>query len=69
MQGPQALAILVDATLMRVVLLPVAVRLAGRANWWAPRPAAPPARHGRVLGGRRPRARTPQGVRVIATHG
>ncbi|GGW36889.1 MMPL family transporter [Streptomyces xantholiticus] len=34
-----------------------------------PAPAAPPARPGRDLGGRRPRARTPQGVRVIATHG
>ncbi|MFI9583427.1 MMPL family transporter [Streptomyces sp. NPDC052236] len=33
-----ALTILVDATLIRVVLLPVAMRLAGRANWWAPRP-------------------------------
>ncbi|TJZ54683.1 MMPL family transporter [Streptomyces piniterrae] len=33
-----ALAILVDATLIRVVLLPVAMKLAGRANWWAPAP-------------------------------
>lgn len=33
-----ALTILVDATLIRVVLLPVAMRLAGRANWWAPEP-------------------------------
>ncbi|MEU0739785.1 MMPL family transporter [Streptomyces sp. NPDC006134] len=33
-----ALTILVDATLVRVVLLPVTMRLAGRANWWAPRP-------------------------------
>ncbi|GAB2852528.1 hypothetical protein GCM10027074_19190 [Streptomyces deserti] len=32
-----ALTILVDATLIRVVLLPVTTRLAGRANWWAPR--------------------------------
>ncbi|WTW23745.1 MMPL family transporter [Streptomyces sp. NBC_00019] len=31
-----ALTILVDATLIRVVLLPVTMRLAGRANWWAP---------------------------------
>lgn len=38
MQGPQALAILVDATLMRAVLLPVAVRRARRANSWAPPP-------------------------------
>ncbi|MET9778863.1 MMPL family transporter [Streptomyces sp. NPDC006367] len=33
-----ALTVLVDATLVRVVLLPVTMRLAGRANWWAPRP-------------------------------
>ncbi|WP_328634608.1 MMPL family transporter [Streptomyces sp. NBC_00356] len=33
-----ALTILVDATLIRVVLLPVTMRLAGRANWWAPGP-------------------------------
>jgi putative drug exporter of the RND superfamily len=43
------LAILVDATLIRAVLLPAAMRLLGSANWWAPaplralhsRPAAP----------------------------
>ncbi|MDG4860593.1 hypothetical protein P8605_20920 [Streptomyces sp. T-3] len=33
-----ALTILVDATLIRVVLLPVAMRLAGRADRWAPGP-------------------------------
>ncbi|MFF3013720.1 MMPL family transporter [Streptomyces sp. NPDC057939] len=33
-----ALAILVDATLIRGVLLPVLMRLAGPANWWAPMP-------------------------------
>ncbi|MEV0172120.1 MMPL family transporter [Streptomyces sp. NPDC050803] len=32
-----ALTILVDATLIRVLLLPVTMRLAGRANWWAPK--------------------------------
>ncbi|MFE2263210.1 hypothetical protein [Streptomyces griseosporeus] len=32
-----ALTVLVDATLIRLVLLPLAMRLAGRANWWAPR--------------------------------
>lgn len=32
-----AVAILVDATLLRAVLLPAAMRLAGRANWWLPR--------------------------------
>ncbi|MDT0302397.1 MMPL family transporter [Streptomonospora wellingtoniae] len=33
-----ALVILVDATLIRAVLVPVFMRLAGRANWWAPGP-------------------------------
>ncbi|MEU7473593.1 hypothetical protein AB0A94_34650 [Streptomyces sp. NPDC044984] len=33
-----ALTTLVDATLVRVVLPPVTMRLAGRANRWAPRP-------------------------------
>ncbi|ARQ72052.1 MMPL family transporter [Streptomyces marincola] len=31
-----ALVILADATLIRMVLLPVSMRLAGAANWWAP---------------------------------
>ncbi|WP_049580555.1 MMPL family transporter [Streptomyces sp. SBT349] len=33
-----ALVILVDATLIRMVLLPATMRLAGGANWWAPGP-------------------------------
>ncbi len=33
-----ALAVLVDATLIRGVLVPAFMRLMGRANWWAPRP-------------------------------
>ncbi|NEE03144.1 MMPL family transporter [Phytoactinopolyspora halotolerans] len=33
-----ALVILVDATLIRGVLVPAFMRLAGRANWWAPEP-------------------------------
>jgi RND superfamily putative drug exporter len=31
------LAILMDATLVRGTLVPAFMRLAGRANWWAPR--------------------------------
>lgn len=31
-----ALAVLLDATLVRAVLVPSFMRLAGRANWWAP---------------------------------
>ena len=33
-----ALAVLVDAFLVRATLVPALMRLAGRANWWAPRP-------------------------------
>ncbi|MEV6392961.1 MMPL family transporter [Nocardia xishanensis] len=33
-----ALTIAVDATLVRGVLVPALMRLAGRANWWAPAP-------------------------------
>ncbi|PNE39401.1 transporter [Streptomyces noursei] len=33
-----ALAVLLDATLVRGVLVPAVMKLAGRANWWAPPP-------------------------------
>ena len=32
------LAVVVDATLVRMLLLPAFMRLMGRANWWAPEP-------------------------------
>ncbi|MGI9188322.1 MAG: MMPL family transporter, partial [Gaiellales bacterium] len=32
-----AFAILIDATLVRSVLVPTFMRVAGEANWWAPR--------------------------------
>ncbi|MFC9970547.1 MMPL family transporter [Spirillospora sp. NPDC127200] len=35
-----ALAVLVDATLVRGVLVPAFMRLTGTANWWAPEPLA-----------------------------
>jgi RND superfamily putative drug exporter len=34
------LAVLVDATLVRMVLLPASMHLLGRWNWWAPKPLA-----------------------------
>jgi RND superfamily putative drug exporter len=34
------LAVLIDATLVRVLLVPSFMRILGRANWWAPRPLA-----------------------------
>lgn len=60
-----ALAVLVDATLVRATLVPAFMRLAGKANWWAPRPlrslhdmiglsesgGGTPRREGRVRGG------------------
>jgi len=33
-----ALAVVMDATLIRATLVPAFMRLAGNANWWAPRP-------------------------------
>ena len=33
-----AVAILVDATLVRLVLVPAAMELLGKWNWWLPRP-------------------------------
>ena len=44
-----ALAVLMDATLVRGVLVPSFMRLAGRANWWAPRwLSARPRREARI---------------------
>lgn len=33
-----ALAVVMDATVVRGILVPAFVRLAGEANWWAPAP-------------------------------
>jgi RND superfamily putative drug exporter len=40
------LAVLMDATVVRGILVPAFMRLAGRWNWWAPRPLA--RLHGRI---------------------
>jgi len=32
------IALVVDATIIRVLLVPATMRLLGPANWWAPRP-------------------------------
>ncbi len=32
------IALVVDATIVRVLLVPATMRLLGPANWWAPRP-------------------------------
>ena len=33
-----ALAVIVDATLVRMVLVPAVMKIAGEWNWWAPAP-------------------------------
>ncbi|RIK35866.1 MAG: hypothetical protein DCC58_19990, partial [Chloroflexi bacterium] len=33
-----ALAVLIDATIVRGLLVPATMRLLGRWNWWAPSP-------------------------------
>ncbi|RKN38543.1 MMPL family transporter [Streptomyces hoynatensis] len=55
------LVVLTDATLVRLVLLPAAMRLAGRATWWVPGPL-------RCLHARfgRPEAPRPPGPRRTA---
>lgn len=35
------LAVLADATLVRIMLVPAFMRVLGRANWWPPKPLAP----------------------------
>jgi len=39
------LAVLVDATLVRILLVPVFMRVLGRVNWWAPAPLVRLHRH------------------------
>jgi trehalose monomycolate/heme transporter len=53
------IALVVDATIIRVLLVPATMRLLGRANWWAPRPLRRLyARYGIPEGGEPP-ARVP----------
>jgi len=35
-----AVAVLIDATVVRMVLVPSVMELLGKANWWLPRPLA-----------------------------
>jgi RND superfamily putative drug exporter len=52
-----AFAILLDATVVRGLLVPAIMRLFGAANWWAPRPLrAVHARFGLSEGGAAPAA-------------
>jgi RND superfamily putative drug exporter len=57
------IALVVDATIIRVLLVPATMRLLGRANWWAPRPLRRVyARYGIREGGGLPPAPAPAGV-------
>ena len=76
------IALVVDATIIRVLLVPATMRLLGPANWWAPRPlrrfyarygiredvrpARAAARGGRPQGGRAGVAAPAQGSRCRA---
>ncbi|HEY2598153.1 MAG TPA: MMPL family transporter [Candidatus Dormibacteraeota bacterium] len=44
-----AIAIAVDATIVRILIVPSVMRILGRANWWAPKPLA--ALHSRIGAG------------------
>jgi len=53
------IALVVDATIIRVLLVPATMRLLGPANWWAPRPLRRLyARYG-ISEGDEPSAETP----------
>lgn len=63
-----ATAVALDATIVRLVLVPATMMLFGRANWWLPGwlhrllPARP-ARAGVTVAGSDPTAGTPVGAR------
>jgi RND superfamily putative drug exporter len=54
------LAVLVDAFIVRAALVPAFMRLAGRANWWAPRWMRPLHRRFGISESERPDRATPQ---------
>jgi RND superfamily putative drug exporter len=63
-------AVLMDATLVRMLLVPAFMRVFGRANWWAPRPLArlhDRFRLSETAGHRTPDAQTPghQGAQAL----
>jgi RND superfamily putative drug exporter len=59
------LAVLMDATVVRGILVPAFMRLAGKWNWWAPRPLA--RLHARIGLSEGPAVPTPE--RVLETAG
>jgi RND superfamily putative drug exporter len=63
-----AAAVLVDATVVRLVLVPAVMELLGQANWWLPGWLGRllPARRAEALGGDEPPAGTPAADPVVA---
>jgi RND superfamily putative drug exporter len=53
------LAVLVDAFIVRAALVPAFMRLAGRANWWAPRWMQPIYRRFGISEAEQPRSNLP----------
>jgi putative drug exporter of the RND superfamily len=47
-----AVAVLLDATIVRAVLLPATMSLLGERNWWLPRRGSRPTRSGWRIGAR-----------------
>ena len=52
-------ALLIDATVVRALLVPATMKLLGRWNWWAPGPDAPLVGAARLPRGRRRRLGEP----------
>jgi uncharacterized membrane protein YdfJ with MMPL/SSD domain len=63
-----AAAVLVDATVVRLVLVPAVMELLGRANWWLPSWLGRllPARRAEALSADEPPAGTPEGDPAVA---
>ena len=63
-----AAAVLIDATVVRLVLVPAVMELLGKANWWLPGwlDRRLPARRAETLSGDEPPAGTPADDRAVA---
>jgi putative drug exporter of the RND superfamily len=65
------LAVLVDATLVRMMLVPAFMHVMGQWNWWAPRPLARLHRRLGLNGGQRaasPPTGTPADLTKVSEH-
>jgi RND superfamily putative drug exporter len=61
--GTVAIAIAIDATIVRILIVPSVMRILGRASWWAPRPLTG-CTGGSGLENRRRSFRIPSGLRA-----